>query len=155
MVKRLIGLFISVIFLSSCNSENNCDYFLIDQELKIDESYNRELLFCVAYRDFLTDGEPQDIFVIKIKNKFFGDYIKDNALYKQYSNKNTDEVLSPFSLIERLNNEVGSSKKKEEYRDIIDKINPENSYYYFNEKENYYVESLIDENGYIVLFVGR
>jgi len=155
MVKRLIILFISLIILSNCNSENNCDNFLIDQELKINESYNKELLFCIAYRDFLTDGEPQDMFVLKIKDKFLGGYLKENVLYQQYSNSNTNEVLSPFSLIDRLNNEVGSSKKKEEYREIIDKISPKNSYYYFYERENYSVESLIDENGYIVLSIGR
>ena len=70
MNKKLIILFISLIILSNCNSENECDYYLINQELKIDESINKELLFCSAYRDFLTDGKPQDIFVLKIKNEF-------------------------------------------------------------------------------------
>ena len=63
--------------------------------------------------------------------------------------------MSPFSLIEGLYNEVSSSKNKEEYREIISKINPENSFYFYSEKENYYVESLIDGNGYIVLSIGR
>lgn len=141
--------------LCNCNSENECDYFLIDQELKIAESYNKELFFCIAYRDFLTDGQPQDMFVLKIDKLDIGNYLKDNVLYKQHSNSNTNGVISPFSLIDKLYNEAGSSKKKNEYREIIDKINPKNSYYYFYEKENYYVESLIDENGYIVLSVGR
>ena len=155
MNKKLIILFISLIVLSSCNSENECDYYLINQELKIDESLNSELLFCIAYRDFLTDGEPQDIFVLKIKNEFLRDYIKDNTLYKEYSNNNSNKVLSPFSLIDQLYNEVASSKKEEEYREIISKIKPENSFYFYSEKEDYYVESLIDVNGYIVLSIGR
>ena len=155
MNKKLILLFISLLILSNCNSENECDNYLINQELKIDESINQELLFCIAYRDFLTDGVPQDIFVLKIKNEFIGDYLKDNKLYKKFSNNNSNKVLSPFSLIEELYNEVSSSKNKEEYREIISKINPENSFYFYSKKENYSVESLIDGNGYIILSIGR
>jgi hypothetical protein len=155
MYKKLIILVIVLIILLNYNSENECDYYLINQELQIDKSINQELLFCNAYRDFLTDGGSQDMFVLKIKNQFLRDYLKDNELYKQYSNTNTNEVLSPFSLLHSLYSEVGSSKKKEIYREIIAKIKPENSYYFYSKKENYSVESLIDENGYIVLSIGR
>jgi len=156
MVKRLIILFIiPLIILSSCNSENECDYYLIDQELQIDESYNKELLFCIAYRDFLTDGGYQDMFVLKIDKRYISDYLKENSLYEKYTEDELQSASNPYSLINSLYNEAASSKKEEKYRDIISKITAKNSFYFSSQKENYYVESLIDENGYIVLSVGR
>lgn len=155
MVKRLIILFIPLIILYSCNSENECDYYLIEQELKIDESYNKELLFCIAYRDFLTDGGTQDMFVLKIDKRYINDYLKENPLYEKYTKDELQSANNPYSLINRLYNEAASSKKKEKYRDIISKITAKNSFYFSFRKENRYIESLIDENGYIVLKVGR
>jgi hypothetical protein len=155
MVQRLIIYFISLIVLSGCNSESECDYFLIDQELKIDKDFYKEVLFCVAYRDFLTDGKPQDMFVLKIDKQNISNYLKDNSLYKEYKEDKFKTSSNPYLLVDDLNNEAGSSKNKKEYREIIDKINPKNSYYYLYEKENYYVESVVDENGYIILSIGR
>lgn len=155
MAKRLIILFISLIILSNCNNENECDYFHIDQELKIDESYDKELLFCIAYRDFLTDGRPQDMFLLKIDKSRISNYLKENSLYKKYTKDKSETANNPYFLVDDLYNEAGSSKKKVEYREVIAKINPKNSYYFSLKKENYYVESLIDENGYIVLSVGK
>ena len=155
MVKRIIIVFVAFIIFSNCNSENQCDFYLINQELNIEENINQELLFCIAYRDFLTDGKPQDIFVLKIKKEYLKDYLEDNQIYKSHSNNNINGVLKAFSLIDQLHIEVGSSKKKDEYRKIISKIKPENSFYFYSKKEDYYVESLIDINGYIVLSVAR
>jgi len=156
MVQRLIILlFVLLTTLSSCNSENECDHYLLDKELKISESYNEELLFCIAYRDFLTDGGYQDMFVLKIDKSKISNYLEENSLYKKYTKDKLQTANNPYFLIDDLYNEAGSSKKREEYREIIAKITPKDSYYYSLKKENYYVESLIDENGYIVLSVGR
>lgn len=143
-----IGLF-------CCNSENECDYYLLEQELKIDESYNKELLFCTAYRDFLTDGGAQDMFVLKIDKRNISNYLKENSLYEKYTGDKLENANNPYFLINSLYNEAGSSNNEKKYRDIISKITAKNSFYFSSQKENRYVESLIDENGYIVLRIGR
>ena len=142
-----------MVILYGCNSENECEYYLLEQELNIEENYNSDLLFCIAYRDFLTDGKPKDMFVLKIDKSSVNDYLRENTNYKKYTKNKYQEVFNPYSLINDLYNEVHSSKKVEEYRGIISKITPKNSFYLNLEKENYYVESLIDKNGYIILSI--
>lgn len=143
-----IGLF-------CCNSENECDYYLLEQELKIDESYTKELLFCTAYRDFLTDGGAQDMFVLKIDKHNISNYLKENSLYKKYTGDKLENANNPYFLINSLYNETGSSSNEKKYRGIISKITAKNSFYFSFQKEDHCVESLIDENGYIVLSIGR